>query len=348
MLHRRLGAGVETIRRRNSAVIGEHLHLGAVVQLQQLGHEIADRVLAQVGGHIADPQAPAGKLDGRMTAIAVRRAGPLLHRLFHIAGRRRQLQQRVIGIGGHGQGVGIGDQGLAIDPIQRGRRRPFALDQPDGHQLFQHVALVRVEGQALLERHLRGVMLMAIASHPRQLLQGGDLVVDRGAGHRRQPGDPFGPDTDRPLGALGALQKATEIDVGRHEVRAAGDAVLQRDDGARRVAHLVLQAAAVEQGHIELGVVGIEPDPDLVELLGQVPLPGLDQARRGGDQIGERRGARRNLLEGGVEGLIGHADPARGWVEFRSVTRRLGPGSKPASRATRRRKASHGDRGEPS
>ena len=65
----RLDAVVKLAVGIRAAIIGEHLDLRLVMQFEQLGHQIADGVIAQVGGNIADAQAPAGQIDGGVAAV---------------------------------------------------------------------------------------------------------------------------------------------------------------------------------------------------------------------------------------------------------------------------------------
>src|SRR5207249_4160352 len=51
------------------AIVGEDLDVLAVVQLEELGHQVADGVVAQVGGDIAHAQAPAGEVDLGRAAV---------------------------------------------------------------------------------------------------------------------------------------------------------------------------------------------------------------------------------------------------------------------------------------
>ena len=65
-----LGAGLRRVGPVDPAVIGEDLEVLAVVLLDDVGHGKADRMLAQVGRHIADPQPqriapPCPRLDMR-------------------------------------------------------------------------------------------------------------------------------------------------------------------------------------------------------------------------------------------------------------------------------------------
>ncbi len=54
------GALMDAALGLDAAIVGEDLDLRAVMQLEQLSHQIADGVVAQVGRHIADPQAAVG------------------------------------------------------------------------------------------------------------------------------------------------------------------------------------------------------------------------------------------------------------------------------------------------
>ena len=52
-----------------TAIIGEDLDRAFVMQFEQLGHQIADGMIAQVGGDIADAQAAGRQVDGGMAAV---------------------------------------------------------------------------------------------------------------------------------------------------------------------------------------------------------------------------------------------------------------------------------------
>ena len=74
--------GFDAVRQRavrlRTAVIGEYLDAAPVVQFEQLRHQIADGMIAQVGGNIADARPPAAQIDFGMPAVilSVMRAVP--------------------------------------------------------------------------------------------------------------------------------------------------------------------------------------------------------------------------------------------------------------------------------
>ena len=95
VLHGRLDAGVELALVLAAAVVGEHLDFAAV---EQLGHQIADRVVAQVRRHIAHADPPAREVD--LGVAAVERIGDRVrHGLLDEARGGGQVQDGIVGEG---------------------------------------------------------------------------------------------------------------------------------------------------------------------------------------------------------------------------------------------------------
>ncbi len=220
-----------------------------------------------------------------MAAVGGVYGGQLARRLLRIFARAGQLQQGIVGVGGHGQGMEARHQVLAGDVLPGLDGRPVALAQPHGDELLHHLAILGIEVQRLPQGRFRRGQAVVLHQHPAHLAQRRLVVADhqaidgRGAGNHRRPL------LHRPVQVSGALQQAAQIDVGGREIGADGDRGLQRGDGPGRVARRRLQARQVEVGDEHLGVVGVQPHPDLVELLGQMRLAGLGEARGRADDV---------------------------------------------------------------
>jgi hypothetical protein len=108
----RLDAGLDRIVGYDAGVIGEDLKIVAVVLLEEVDHQIADSVVAQVGADIADAQLAVG-LDRRRAAVKAR--GAILDRGdgAHVFVRGGQLQQRIIGVGADRKRVKARDKAAA-------------------------------------------------------------------------------------------------------------------------------------------------------------------------------------------------------------------------------------------
>jgi hypothetical protein len=72
VLDRRADAGVQAIAGLRPAVVGEDLDLLLVVHLEQLGHQVADGVVAQVRRDVADARAAAGQMSMGASRRSVR------------------------------------------------------------------------------------------------------------------------------------------------------------------------------------------------------------------------------------------------------------------------------------
>ena len=92
MLHRRLDPLGDRALRVLAAVVGEDFDLALVVDLEQFGHQIADRVLAQVRGDVAHANSPRRDVGGRIAAIGIRRVEAFVNGNLDVVLRPRQRQ----------------------------------------------------------------------------------------------------------------------------------------------------------------------------------------------------------------------------------------------------------------
>ncbi len=172
-----LDAGLDRIIRLDAGVVSEHLEVLAIVLLEEVDHQIADGVMAQVRGDIADAQAAAG-FDGRAAAIEAR--GAILDRRHcaNVPVGCGKLEQRVVRVGADRERVQTRDQ-IAARELAVGRRhRPLALGEARGDVLFCDVTGVGNEFEALREGDLGGCERLIVRQDAGDLLQQRDLVVD--------------------------------------------------------------------------------------------------------------------------------------------------------------------------
>ncbi len=174
--------------------------------------------------------------------------------------------------------------------------RPFALGQTQGDVLLQHVLLMAVEFQSVAHCRLGGGVPLVLGEHPGDLAQRGDGEVHRRSRHRRLLGHRRPPDLYPLVEGAAPFQRATKIDVGRDEARIERDRAAQGLDGGDEVAFLGLQARAVEQGDVGLGMFAVEAQPGAIDLSGGLHLAGVDQTGGCADEFAERAIARRDLL----------------------------------------------------
>jgi hypothetical protein len=139
----------------DAGVIREDLEIVAVVLLEEVDHQIADGVVAQVGTDIADAQAAAG-FDRRRAAVEAR--GAVFDRRHGadvlVAGG--ELEQRIVGVGADRQRMQPADQRAARDFRTFRRHRPFALGQARCDVLFGDIAGIRRKIEALRQRGFGG------------------------------------------------------------------------------------------------------------------------------------------------------------------------------------------------
>ena len=161
-----------------TAIIGEYFDAALVMQLEQLRHQIADGVIAQIGGNIADAQPAAAQIDRGMAAVTLSVMRAIPGRPLDIAIGGGELQQRIVGIGRHGKRIDAAEQGLAVEKLRRRRDRPFALRQAQGGILLDDVGLPRIDVQALLDGFFRLLALLRGGQDARNLRQRGCRIVN--------------------------------------------------------------------------------------------------------------------------------------------------------------------------
>ena len=127
VLYRGADAGVCFTDRAIAAVVGEHLDGLPVMQREEFGHQIADRVLPQVGRDIANPKPAAAEIDRRIPPVGIRCVVALVDRHFNVVLRGCQMQQGVIHQGRHRQRADTRSQHRGADALPRFDDRPFAL-----------------------------------------------------------------------------------------------------------------------------------------------------------------------------------------------------------------------------
>ena len=151
----RLDAGLDRIVGLDAGVIGEDLEVVAVVLFEEVDHQVADRVVAQIRADIADAQL-AVHLDRRGAAVEAR--GAIFDRGHgaHVFVGGGELEQRIVGVGADGERMEARDQRAARDFRAFRRHRPFALRQAGGDVLFGHIAGFWREFKALRECDLGG------------------------------------------------------------------------------------------------------------------------------------------------------------------------------------------------
>ena len=198
----------------NAAIIGENLNRLLVVQLEQLRHQIADGVIAQVGGDIADAQAALRQIDRRVAAVRAQSFGGTRSPFSHVTLGRAQLQQRIVRIRRHRQRLDRPHELRALERALGGGHRPAALAQAQPRILAGGVALGRVQLQALLQGRFRGLGLLMIDQHTADLLQRHGLVLERLACDRRQALRPHLPGEHRVADRALALQHPAQVHIG--------------------------------------------------------------------------------------------------------------------------------------
>ena len=99
-------------------------------------------------------------------AIRLTRATKWMRRILKVA----KMLQRVVGVGAGREWVEARHEGRARELASVGCDRPFALRQTRGGVLFDNVALIEAEIEALQERDFGGFVLLVVAEHAAQLL----------------------------------------------------------------------------------------------------------------------------------------------------------------------------------
>ena len=182
VLHRGLDASRQRAVGFRSTIIGKHLDVLLAMQLEELSHQVANRVIPQVRGNIAN--AHPARLDVNRRTATVN--GTIEHtfrrQLPHVTIRRRQVKHRIIGVDRRRQRMNAAHERLLLDPLGAHGHGPFALRKPQRDKLLDEVALVGRDLEALLNGGLRAFDLLAVGHDARDLLERRRDIGDSHAG----------------------------------------------------------------------------------------------------------------------------------------------------------------------
>jgi hypothetical protein len=141
-----------------AGVVGEDFDARGVVEFKDLGEEVAEGMGAQVGAEVADAQGVRRGLGmgrregGEGAGFGGREFG--FDGGLDVAGGGGELEQRVVGEGGDGEGVHEGQECLGIEFREGGEDGPFALAQAEDEELLGEGAGMGGEGERGLEAFL--------------------------------------------------------------------------------------------------------------------------------------------------------------------------------------------------
>ncbi len=273
----------------DAAIIGEQLDRAGIVELEQLGHQIADRVVAQVRGQIADAQ--AGRRLPRSPMVAHDVGGGDRHFLLVVAPRQGQMQHRIVGMHRRRQRREIGGQQLARLLVPGHDHRPFAQALAGGQIVLQRLALLAVQFDALPQHQFGGLVPVAQFEHAGGLVERRHLVQHRRGVELSHAAQHLVPLAERQVGRAQPLIEAAEIDMGGHEVGLDGDGPVQVGPRPVDIVHIGQEDAVIEEHRVSQRVLLIMGEPGVVELLDPGRPGGVADHGRGRGEVHGRQGA---------------------------------------------------------
>ena len=259
------------------------------MELERFAEREADRVLAQIRGDVANPQALSGsRFAARLRTQSAAVRGPANDRLAVAVGSGQQ-EQRIVGKAGQrhrrhriqhlaGRHIGLFSQ-----------HRPFALALAQRRPVLTGLRLIRLQFDRLPQRGFRLLVQPGAFENASHLLQRHGAIVDplrRDVGTRIHKAAPL---RNGLICEPTFFQRPAEVYVRGSELRIEFQAVAQRLHRAADVVvlpagHRIIEARQMQQ---RIGVV--EGNPGLVEIGDERRETGAAQAFRNLHQLGERQ-----------------------------------------------------------
>ena len=258
-------AGTRAVLARYAAVVGMNVEAAAVMQFHHLGQAEADRMLAQIGRYIADPQARRALSPAVGVVMDLR--GPR-NRLAGIAGIAGELEQRVVEHHRHRERRDVGQKALGLDTVPALDDRPLALPLAQRNPVLHRLGLLRRKIDGLVQRIFSSGIRMVELEHPAQLVQRHDLVADGSAIDGRHAVDERQPLADGGARLPQVLQRAAKVDVGGVKLRIDPQRIAQRIDGGEGISCPLCHDSHVEVRSGKMRIIRMKGDPSLVEIRG--------------------------------------------------------------------------------